>query len=103
MADTDTKKPAPKTRAARPVVTEARFISALKASKVKQFGAQYTLAHKGTTYKIASRDVLERVLYDIYRQEADGKTWLAPSGKAIPPYLPQHEPTPEFKAAFAAI
>ena len=82
------------------VMSEPRFIESMK---VKQVGPLFTLAHKGSTYKVVGRDVVERVLYDIYRQQADGREWLAPSGKAIPPYHPQHEPSESFKAALATV
>lgn len=93
------KKSSLNTPKSRVVVSEPRFIEAMK---VKQLGALFTLAYKGTTYKVAGRDVVERVLYDIYHQQAEGREWLVPSGKAIPPYHPQHEPSEAFKAALAA-
>lgn len=83
----------------RPTPTPQAF---LKSAQVKVLGPVYTFAHGGVTYRVADRDLLARALYDLFKQQADGKPWAAPGGKVLPPYNPFHEPSEAFTAAFAA-
>lgn len=74
----------------------------LKSVKAKRLGPVFTFAEAGTTYRVASKDLLERALFDLFKQKSDGKPWAAPGGKALPPYNPVHEPSDEFKQALSA-
>jgi len=74
----------------------------LKSVHAKAIGPVYTFAHGGVTYRGADRELVARALYDLFKQQSDGKPWAAPGGKVLPPYNPFHEPTEAFSAAFAA-
>jgi len=73
----------------------------LKSVKATALGPVLTFAHGGTTYRVGSRELAERALFDLYTQTSEGKPWSV-GGKTLPPYNPVHEPTEEFRAALAA-
>lgn len=73
-----------------------------KSVKLQRLGPVFTFAHGGTTYRVATQELLERALFDLFTQKASGKPWTAPGGKSIPPYNPMHETTPEFRSEVEA-